>query len=88
LTVALYVFGLLNLAVTYGVPGGPARVRETYRQVFTDERLPETFVDWAVWGGIIWGLLVSALFLWLLLSRRQAFLRACSPAPATPDLVV
>ena len=88
LAVGLYVFGLLNFAATLIVPGGPARLRETYQQVFADQRMPESLVDWAMWSGTALSLVVGVLFLWLLMSRRRAFLLACAPAPRVPDIAL
>ena len=83
LAVCYYGFGVLNAAATLLVPGSFARMQSfTQNLIQGNSALPTALVEQYFKILMVWALLFTSAILWILLSRRQAFIRACQ-SPAT-----
>ena len=84
LTVGYCGFGLLNIATSILLPGSFARMQAFMREVYPlNSPQPLAFTEQIFWFCMLFGIVVNGVLLWLLITRRQAFLNACkAPPPA------
>ena len=87
LAVAMYAFGLINLISYFVVPGSFDRMRELSHEMMPPGAVGSSSInDSLLWFGMLMGLPGTCLILWLLISRRQAFLDACEPPTSSSPL--
>ncbi|MCI0628028.1 MAG: hypothetical protein L0387_41310 [Acidobacteria bacterium] len=84
LAVVYYGFSLLNLAGSILLPGAYPRIQALMQEMLpAGSRSGSELTEQFFWFGILLGLLGTAVPLWFLITRRQAFLDACQPEPPT-----
>jgi hypothetical protein len=77
MALAFYGFGIVN-GILCLLPGAMERMREAMNAILPPNPALDSTVFLSI--GLIFGLAVSAVLFVLLLSRRRAFLAACSPS--------
>jgi len=81
MALGLYAYGAINIALSF-VTGALSRLQETMQNLLPPAPYPSVQTGWSLQFGVISGMALSIVILWLLISRRRAFLRACDAPPA------
>ena len=76
LALGLYVFGFFN-SLTFFIPGAMERTLVAMQEFLPQSPVQQVGMQPFLWLGIMSGSLGSCVFLWLLVTRRRAFLEAC-----------
>jgi hypothetical protein len=82
LAVAFYIFGAINVLCYFVIPGASSRIDQAMLE-FIPKIGGSEFVSMRTYVrfGVLMGTLLSAIPLWLLITRRKAFLEACNAPP-------
>jgi hypothetical protein len=83
LALGYFAFALLNGLAFFAIPGSAARMQDLMREMGTGQAMPANLGNTFMTFGMLIGPIAMIVALWLLISRRRAFIEGCGANSGT-----